>query len=539
MRQTSAAGLTGVQLKQALRDGNELALLDLRENGAYSKRHLLYAVSAPLWRLELIIAALVPRLTTRIVLVDGDGSLIAAGRDKLARLGYPHLAHLEGGTDRWEADGHEIFSGTNVPGKAFGEVLEHQLHTPWIDAEELQQRLVRGDDLVVVDSRTSEEFREFSIPGAHSLPGAELVYRIGEVAPSPDTLVVVNCAGRTRSIVGAQTLINARIPNRVVSLKNGTMDWLKSGAALNHGIARSVTAPSGAQLQAAQERARDVAERARVRKLSDTELNTFIGEREQRSLYLFDVRSREEYLAGHLPGWRWAPGGQLVQASDEYVATRGARLVLVDWDGVRANTTAAWLAQIGGFEVFTWAPTQPAVLETGPEPRTLLQPNPPPRWLSADRAAHAVATGNAEVFDIDNSLAYRKEHIPHARFSHPGSLSEWVARSNKDSVILTSSDGVLAGAVAAELTRLGAANVVALLGGTAAWKAAGLPLEQGREGVLSGDDDVWYGPYVFDDEAERNRRFDEYLNWELGLVEQLERDGSFVGGITGSIAAAH
>ncbi|KAF1042672.1 MAG: Thiosulfate sulfurtransferase GlpE [Herbaspirillum frisingense] len=538
MPQTPDAGLTGAQLKQALREGGELAILDLRENGAYAKRHLLYAVSAPLWRLELIIAALVPRRSTRIVLIDGDGRLLSAGRDKLARLGYTEITFLEGGTDRWEADGHEVFSGTNVPGKAFGEVLEHQLHTPWIDAGELQQRIARGDDLVVVDSRTSEEFDDFSIPGAYSLPGAELVYRIGEVAPSPNTLVVVNCAGRTRSIVGAQTLINAKIPNQVVSLKNGTMDWLKSGATLNQGVAQSAPSPAGERLQAAQDRAAEVAHRAGVRALSDAELATFTAERDNRTLYLFDVRSREEYLAGHLRDWRWAPGGQLVQASDEYAATRGARIVLADWDGVRARTTAAWLAQIGGFDVFTWAPGQTGELETGPERRTVLQPNPAPRWLAADRVAQALATGAAEIFDIDNSLAYRKAHMQGARFSHPEQLAQWVDKSNKELVVLTSSDGVLAGAVAAELTRLSAGKVAALLGGTTAWKAAGLPLTQGREGVLSGDDDVWYGPYVFDSEQERNRRFDEYLDWELGLVEQLQRDGTFAGNLTGSIAAA-
>ena len=57
-----------------------------------------------------------------------------------------------------------------------------------------------------------------SIPTGVSVPGAELVYRVGALAPRPETLVVVNCAGRTRSIIGAQSLVNAGIPNRVAAL---------------------------------------------------------------------------------------------------------------------------------------------------------------------------------------------------------------------------------------------------------------------------------------------------------------------------------
>ncbi len=254
--------VTPQALKAALHDGEEIAVLDVRETGVFTHRHILFAASAPAWRLELLIDRLVPRRGTRTVLVDADETLAHEAAAKLVRLGWRNVSVLAGGTDGWAAAGYEIFSGTNVPGKAFGEVIEHEKHTPWIDSGELHERIARGDDIVVVDSRTPEEFAAFSLPFAHSVPGAELVYRIGELAPNPETFVVVNCAGRTRSIVGAQTLIDAGIPNRVASLRNGTMDWLLTGRTLAHGRTTPLPEPSPDTLAVARERAAAVAQRA-------------------------------------------------------------------------------------------------------------------------------------------------------------------------------------------------------------------------------------------------------------------------------------
>ncbi|MDR0225519.1 MAG: sulfurtransferase [Burkholderiaceae bacterium] len=512
-------------LRQALADGEEIAVLDVREAGVFAHRHILFAAPAPAWRLEQLIDRLVPRRGTRIVLVDGDGSLAHDAAAKLVRLGWPNVSVLDGGTDGWEATGLEIFSGTNVPTKAFGEVIEHEKHTPWITSEQLQAHVERGDNIVVVDSRTPEEFAAFSLPFAHSLPGAELVYRIGGIAPDPETLVVVNCAGRTRSIVGAQTLIDAGIPNRVVSLRNGTMDWLLTGRKLAHGRRTPLPEPTAAQLATARERAADVARRAGVQAIAGAELARFEAEAGERTLYRFDVRTREEYQAGHLPGWRWAPGGQLVQATDEYAATRGARIVLADWDGVRAQTTGAWLAQLG-WEVFTHVPPALAPLETGAEPVRVLSSHAPAPQLSPQQAQSLLAEGRATVFDVDSRPAFERQHIAGARFAVPDRLPAFVQTlADTQTVVLSSPDGTLARSVAAELAARTGRDVRSIVGGTAAWVAAGLPVGQGDADVLTGDDDQWYSPYAHRDLALRDAGFQAYLDWELGLVAQLEREG--------------
>jgi rhodanese-related sulfurtransferase/predicted metal-dependent enzyme (double-stranded beta helix superfamily) len=513
-------------LKTALADSEEIAVLDVRETGVFVRSHLLFAASAPLWRLELLIDRLVPRRTTRVVLVDADETLAHEAAAKLVRLGWCNVSVLAGGTNGWRAEGFEIFSGSNVPTKAFGEVIEHEKRTPWISVEDLQARIARKDNIVVVDSRTQEEFMDFSLPFAHSLPGAELVYRIGEVAPDPETLVVVNCAGRTRSIVGAQTLIDAGIPNRVVSLKDGTMAWLLSGRTLAHGRVEPLPQPGEQSLADARARASDVALRAGVRFINAATLAQFEADAAQRSLYRFDVRTRQEYEAGHLEGWRWAPGGQLVQAIDEYVGTRRARVVLADWDGVRALTTGAWLAQLGGYDVFVWAPPALADFVLGAEPVRVVATRAAPPVISPRQAADLIHAGKAVVFDVDRRAAYERRHVSKARFAVPDRLQEFIADVPvSQAVLLTSPDGVLARIVAAELAARTGREVLTIAGGTQGWAAAGLPTGTGPDGVLTGDDDHWFSPYAHSDLAARDAGFREYLDWELGLVAQLELEG--------------
>lgn len=523
------ARLSPQELQDELRGEAEIAVLDVREAGRYARRHLLYAVPAPLWRLELLADRLVPRRDTRIVLVDDDETQAHQAAAKLTRLGWTDVSVLAGGTDGWERAGLELFSGTNVPSKAFGEVIEHEKHTPWIDVEELHERVARGDDIVVVDSRTPEEFHNFTLPFSHSLPGAELVYRIRELAPDPKTFVVVNCAGRTRSIVGAQTLIDAGIPNRVASLRNGTMEWLLSGRELAYGRHAALPEPSEAALAAAREQARDVAQRAGIGYIDAATLAAFEAEQATRTLYKFDVRTREEYETGHLEGWRWAPGGQLVQATDEYLATCRARVVLADWDGVRALTTGAWLAQLGAVEVYLYQPSALAPVQSGPEPRRVLRHRPDAPGLRAEALRAALDADEAIVFDVESRVAYERGHVPGARFAAPDRLAEFLSPDDQRTVVVTSSDGVLASAVAAELAWRSKRPVQYLLGGTRAWKAQGLELAKGAQGVLTGDDDQSISPYLFDDLSARDQGFREYLDWELGLVAQLEREGS--GGI--------
>src|SRR6201999_354399 len=216
-------------------DGEELALLDAREDGEFGQSHLFWAVPCGLARKEIRARALLPRLGVRICCVDDGRGLAEALAAWLEGIGCTDVSVLAGGTKAWEATGYVLFSGVNVPSKAFGEWVEHHYGTESVDAPELKAWIDSGRDLVVLGSRTLEDFTRMSIPTGISVPGGELAYRIADIVPDPKTLVVVNCAGRTRSIMGAESLRQAGIPNKVVALRNGTMGWELAGLRCDRG----------------------------------------------------------------------------------------------------------------------------------------------------------------------------------------------------------------------------------------------------------------------------------------------------------------
>jgi len=516
--------ISPLDLKSLLVADEELALLDVREQGTFSKAHLLFAVCIPLSQLEMLVADLVPRTDTKVVLVDGSSQDDTAQRayERLASFGYTNLMVLDGGIQGWQAAGLELFSGVNVPSKAFGEYVEHTCETPRLPASEVKAMLDAGHNMVIVDSRPYDEFHRMSIPSAIDMPGAELAFRIHDVAPDPETLVVVNCAGRTRSIIGAQSLINAGIPNRVVALKDGTMGWHLAGYELAHGETGMAAAPSAAGRQKALAAATRVAERFGIRTVAPGEL---AGWREdgRRTTFLLDVRSPAEYAEGHAPGFRNAPGGQLVQATDEYVGVRNARMVLADDDGVRATMTASWLTQMGWRHVYI---LQGGIgsqgLETGAQALTILGELGEANMTTDALAAELEAV---RVIDLGPSTHYEQHHIPGAVWCTRARLGAAISTTETvERIVLTSTDGMLAQIALHEARVLTTTDVQALAGGTQHWLAEARATESGIEGAIGDTDDVWYKPYEHRGAQEKFMR--EYLTWEVALVEQIERDGT-------------
>ncbi|KAL2862497.1 Rhodanese-like domain-containing protein [Aspergillus lucknowensis] len=358
-----------------------------------------------------------------------------------------------------------------------------------------------------------------SIPRGRSCPGGELLYRFFEAVPSPETTVVVNCAGRTRSIVGTQSLVNAGVPNKVVALRNGTIGWTLEGLALDQKRTERAPRPSPDATRRAKEYATAWAGHVGVQLIDGTQLKQFAAESEERTLYLLDVRDPEEYAAGHPSGYSNAPGGQLVQATDEWVGVRGARIVLYDTDGVRARMTGSWLLQLG-WEVYVFD-EQSAVPDSLPIPES---PNwdPPTSGSITIDEFHALS-GENTIVDLARSPTYSKGHIPGAWFASGPELARDLKTVPGDgSIILTSPDGIIAAGNVEYARKAVSREVLYLVGGTAAWVAGGHPLETERR-WLSEPTDVYKRPYEGTDNA--RKAMQGYLEWEYGLVAQLANDG--------------
>ena len=521
----ATASITPGQLKKLLHDAEEIAVLDVREEGIFAKRHLLLAASAPLSRLELRVPLLVPRRTTRVVICDNNEGLAQRAAATLARYGYTSVTVLAGGVDAWAAAGFEVYSGINVPSKAFGEFVEHHENTPRMPAQEIKARVDAGEKVVILDSRPVAEYTKMSIPGGIDCPGAELVYRVHDLAPASDTLVVVNCAGRTRSIIGAQSLINAGLPNRVVALKDGTMGWHLAGFELARQQKHHAPPPSIAGLAKAQFAAKRVAKRFGVRYINVDTVAKFAREMNRRSMYLFDVRSPEEFAAGHLHSTINAPGGQLVQTTDAFAATRNSRIVLIDDNGVRATMTASWLMQMGWKDVFVAKDAlKSGPLFAGDAPAEALGlGNLKTPFISPMELKRELDAGHAAVVDFETSLRYRDAHIPGAWLSIRANLADNLQRiAPSKLLVLTSADGILARLAAPEAALLRNTPVKVVRGGTIAWRAAGLELETGLTQLADTTDDVWYRPYDRTTNVEEAMK--DYLTWEVNLVQQIERD---------------
>ena len=530
MTDTDQTGHTGakaplvdaVTVRRMLDDPDELAIIDVREELIFSQNHLLHARSVPLSRLELLFAALVPRRGTRIVLCDDDDGAAQRAAGILADAGYHNLAVLAGGVAGWQKAGFELFSGVNVPSKAFGEFIEHTSHTPSIAPEELARMMDDGTNMVVLDSRPFDEYFRVSIPSATNVPGAELVLRARDAAPSPATTIVVNCAGRTRSIIGAQSLINAGIPNKVIALRNGTMGWSLAGLTCDAGKERHAPAVSGSGLAAAREAAARVTRRFGIKHIDRATLERWRAESDQRTLYLFDVRDPADYAAGHLAGAISAPGGQLVQATDQYVGTLRSRLILVDDLDVRAVMTASWLVQMGWDEVYVLAEKGDEKSIPGP---TIL--GPPPRLERTIEPA-ALATllpDRATIIDLSLSRNFRKAHIEGAWYAIRSRLAQALPKIKlHGTLVLTSEDGVLAALAAREFEALAQTSVRVLTGGNAAWIRGGYKLVAGEDKMADEPVDAWLKPY--ERQSKTSDAMAEYLAWEVDLLPRIERDGT-------------
>lgn len=503
------------EAKSLLHSGREIALLDVREAAAFGEGHPLFASHAPYSRLEMLAGALVPRAKVPVLLIDdGDGVAELAAR-RLADCGYTDLRPICGGMPAWARRGYGVFAGVNVPGKTLGELLEHSRHTKIVRAETLSEWQSEKRPFHLFDVRPPGEYAKMRIPGASCVPNGELAHRFAALVADPSIPVVLTCAGRTRGLVGALGLSLAQVPNPILALENGTQGWALAGFPLERGASAGplptldddamAVSRARADRVLGQEGIAEVAPGTVARLLAEPDRTTFV----------FDLRTEAERMAQPVAGAVPVLGGQLVQATDAYMAVRHARVVLVDDAGLRAATAAVWLralgfdpvvARVGGEQPLKplrpWAPTLPPAL----------------RPISPFQGRH-IAESGVPVLDLRPSDERDAAAIEGALWSVRPRL-RYDLPQDAGRVVAITGDAAVAALASLDLRDAGiellwlAFDKDALV--DAGWRIVAAPPPLSREAAV---DQVWFAHGRHDGDREASLL---YLAWERGLVDQLD-----------------
>ncbi len=502
------------------------ALIDVREAGEYNSAHIAASSNIPRRLIEFLMTRAVPYAGAKMVIYDDDGRRAGLAADTIQEMGYNRVCVLDGGLNHWFSQGYSIEWGTDVSSKAFGEKVEVAHHVPVMDATELRQLMEAGEPLLVLDTRTPQEHQSFCVPGARNMPGGEIPLRITDIRKeiSPDATILVHCAGRTRSIIGTRTLQRRGIEN-VYALKNGTAGWMLAGHQLERGTDRvELSDPTPDGLAAAEEYAALLAREDGVDLLDLKALLTMMERLQDETIYFIDVRTEDEYRQGHIPGFRWFPGGQAVQCSDDVAVVKNCPMVFCCDRRARAVSTASWYRQMGFEEVYA---VEGGTTRWEAGGRKLEHSSAATKPFGLDAAKSTVkhitaqelqARESALTIFVETSRDFAEAHVPGSYWVPRGWLEfqvESIGDGYEKPVVVTCCDGQQSSLAGATLKKRGYRKVEVLDGGIQTWQRAGCAVEAGLAHLMSAPMDVvTTGP---------NRNFADmmnYLRWEEALGEK-------------------
>lgn len=504
------------QAHAMVHDDRPLAFLDLREAGQYGEGHALFAMPLPYSRLECHVGDLVPRLSERVLLIDdGDGIAESAG-EVLAAEGYDNLHLLDGGMPAWVAAGHAVYKGVNVPSKALGELAEAVWHPNTISANDLARWQETGRAHRLFDARPVDEHARMRVPGSVCQPNGELPHRIAGLTLPADTPVVITCAGRTRGIVGAIGLHLAGYDGPIYALSNGTQGWALAGNTLERDCELQDLAPvDAATLAASLLAAGRLADQFGLDRINAATADKALADTTQ-TTYLVDVRTRAEATLDPVPGALHAPGGQLVQATDQWLAVRHARVILCCDTGLRSAVAAFWLRQLGYDPVILPRAEAARLSAVPPRPRIAV-----PAIATIDPVAALTAMkAGARLVDLRASMTYRHGHVAGATWSIRPRLAARFAAQRKRAILLIADNADDAAFAARDLVEAGITSIRYVVGGHEGLRRAGAAIEA-SPGNPAEDDCIDHLFFVHDRHAGNLDAARRYLEWETGLVAQL------------------
>lgn len=511
------------ELADLMNSDGLFAVFDIRERGEYNRCQIPGTTSLPRSQIEFRVSRLAPNPGVPVIIYDQAEERAPLAAETLTESGYRNVSILRGGITAWCVENRSTVSGVNVPSKAFGEKVHHDRSIPEISADELFRLQAKHEPLRILDVRTPEEYGRFCIPGAVNVPGGDLILWLDELRKSA-TPVIVNCAGRTRSIIGTAALRRLGLTN-VCALKNGTMGWVLAGWELERNPARPAPQAPEESRTRALSRALALAAQESILWISPEELAAALANKTDGATYAIDVRSEAEYDSRHIAGSINVPGGQAVQRADDFVAVRNGQIIFISNDSVRSIMAAYWYRQMGYGHVFALRGGLRAWSESGAE---FSAGTPADKPLGFDVAQQNAALIRPEelarrfqestmlVLDVGTSLDFEAAHVPGAKWISRGWLEIEIPKrfpDRRQAIALTCSDGVQSIFAARALRRIGYMDVAALSGGVGAWSAAGFSTEAGLDARLVEPNDVVVSPSIRGSREDMQR----YLDWETKL----------------------
>ena len=520
-KQISCRDLAALMVSETLH-----AVFDVRERGEFNLGQISNTTSLSRSQIEFRIAELVPDRRIPIVVYDNGECRAALAAHTLGEFGYENVSVLDGGLPGWRQEKLPAVSGVNVPSKAFGEKVHHERTIPEISPEELRSLQERAADLMIFDVRTPEEYGRFCIPGGVNVPGGDLILWADALKRKPEATVIVNCAGRTRSIIGTASLLRLGL-NNVRALKNGTMGWVLTDLELESAPARIAPAAPDESRRHAREIALRIAEEERLSWVSAGELIDHQARNDVGITYLIDVRSEGEYEDGHIAGSLNVPGGQAVQRADDFVAVKNSRIIFVSNQSARAVMAAYWFRQMGFRDVKVLQGGLEAWGDHGGSVESGAVQKEPLGFEAAKKFARTLAPGKlnallqgstASILHVGSSADFISAHLPGSKWISRGWLELKLPSflTNKaQRIVLACRDGQQSIFAARTLAKTGYKDIFVLDGGVQTWARAGYPTETGLESCLMEPNDVVLSPSVKGDKEAMRR----YLEWEVKLTQ--------------------
>ncbi|NIP85711.1 MAG: hypothetical protein GTO03_09165, partial [Planctomycetales bacterium] len=305
----------------------------------------------------------------------------------LAYYGHPQVQVLAGGWEAWEAAGGPVSTQPVMPepGLYVAEPDDTNLATAhWVAAH------LEHPGLVLLDVRSEAEYARGHLPGALNLPyDASLCYnpiaglrprdelrrQFAELGATPDKEIVVYCETGARSAHTWLVLRHLGYP-RVRNYEGSWAEWSRRpelpvigerepasrNATSADGQAPAAVGPCGLPLATpvretaganggqrdAPRRSRDQVVAEARGQIAETDVATLKGRLDDgEPLTLIDIREREEWEQGHIPGAHFIPRGFLELQVEDLVSERDTPLVLYCAGGVRSALGALALRQMG------------------------------------------------------------------------------------------------------------------------------------------------------------------------------------------------